>query len=295
MKTVATPAAPPPARHRLPTAAVTLLAALVGLPLSARASTPEADARPDSCRLDTRRATEHQWLYGIGRANVLDTYLSPLEYTGTDVAIARRTERLARWGRGHVTTHAYYSGHFAYVKSPTDDGKEWDGELTASGGWLYNLRPSGHWRIGVGGLMELTTGFTYNLRGTNNPAQGRLGTALLLSALAEYSFTLRRRTAVARLTIDSPMAGVQFAPEYGQSYYEIFSLGHSDGVVRFTHPGNAPSCRLTATVQLPLRASHLTLGYTGDVRQSRLNHLKRHAWRNCFMIGYTRSLYVVRR
>ena len=143
--------------------------------------------------------------------------------------------------------------------------------------------------------MELTTGFTYNLRGTNNPAQGRLGTALLLSALAEYSFTLRRRTAVARLTIDSPMAGVQFAPEYGQSYYEIFSLGHSDGVVRFTHPGNAPSCRLTATVQLPLRASHLTLGYTGDVRQSRLNHLKRHAWHNCFMIGYTRSLYVVRR
>ena len=91
------------------------------------------------------------------------------------------------------------------------------------------------------------------------------------------------------------MLGVQFSPEYGQSYYEIFSLGHTSGILHFTHPGNAPTCRLAATVQLPLAGARITLGYTGDVRQFDSAGLKRHAWRNCFLIGYTRQLKLLRK
>ena len=248
-----------------------------------------------SAPFEEKGISEHQWTWGIGGANVLDTYLSPLEYVGPDFAVTHRTERLARWGKGNVTTHAFYSAHFAYLHSPTDDAKELDSELTASGGWLYNFRPSSHWRFGVGGLMELTTGFTYNTRGTNNPAQGRLGTSLLASVLAEYHFKLKKRDALARITLDAPMLGVQFSPEYGQSYYEIFSLGHTSGILHFTHPGNAPTCRLAATVQLPLAGARITLGYAGDVRQFDSAGLKRHAWRNCFLIGYTRQLKLLRK
>mgnify|MGYP000532505121 FL=1 len=39
--------------------------------------------------------TERQWLWGAGRANVLDTYLSPLTYEGPDFAAQHRTERRA--------------------------------------------------------------------------------------------------------------------------------------------------------------------------------------------------------
>lgn len=140
----------------------------------------------------------------------------------------------------------------------------------------------------------MSGGFTYNTRGSNNPAQGRLGLALNASGLAEYRFPLFRKTAAARLSADMQLTGVQFSPEYGQSYYEIFSLGHTDGIIHFTHPGNCPTYRLQATVTLPVWGAQLTLGYEADVRQSKLGGLKRHAWRNQFLIGYTRHLKLLR-
>lgn len=261
------------------------------------ATSAGAHENADSCAARPRigRTVERMWLWGAGKANVLDTYLSPLEYTGPELSLLHRAERKARWGKGRVTAFGIYTGHAAYLASPTDDGKEWDAEITAAGGWLYNWRPGSRWRIAAGGSAELSTGFTYNTRGSNNPAQGRLGLSIAASALAEYTFPLFGGTAAARIQADAPLAGVQFAPEYGQSYYEIFSLGHHSGVVHFTHPANAPTARLLATLEMKVAGGRLVTGYLADVRQSRLSDLKRHAWRNCFMIGYVRTLAIVRR
>lgn len=234
--------------------------------------------------------TEHQLLFGAGRVNVLDTYLSPLEYAGPVLGVVHRSERLARWGRGRVTVTGLVAGRAAYAHSPTDDGKAWDGELTAAFGWHRNWHPLPGLRLGVGGLAELSTGFTYNLRNGNNPAQGRLGTDVAISAIAAYDFSLRGRPFSARMQMDVPLTGAQFTPNYGQSYYEIFSLGHYDRNVRWTHPLNAPSARLLATLTVPLGRARLSLGYWADIRQSELNHLKRHAWSHQFVVGYVRRL-----
>lgn len=267
----------------------------------------------DSCSLavtevvnSQNRPTERQWLWGVGAASLLDTYLSPLTYKGMDLAWLNRTERQARWGRGNVTVLGLYNAHFAYAKSPTDDGKYMDAELTVAGGWHYNwfmshptnnaaispLVPTSlsDWRVAVGGLVETSGGFTYNTRNGNNPAQGRLGVSLMASAIVERNFGFFKQRAKARVQLDAQMVGVQFSPVYGQSYYEIFSLGHSQGVVHFTHPGNCPSARILTMVTLPIKKSQVSLGYLGDVRQSKLGGLKRHAWRNMFMVGYTRNI-----
>lgn len=228
--------------------------------------------------------------WGLGGVSLLDTYLSPLTYKGTDLAFNYHTERLAHWGKGNVTVSGQYGWHNAYAQSPTDDGKYIDAELTFSGGWHYNWRPSPHWRLAAGGLMELSGGFTYNIRNSNNPAQARLGTALLASGIAAYYFAFFKKKATVRLQLDGQLVGVQFSPEYGQSYYEIFSLGHSAGVIHFTHPGNCPTGRAQLHVVLPIKRSHISVGYQADIRQSQLGGLKRHAWRNMLMIGYTRNL-----
>lgn len=265
---------------------VYLLSLFITLVLGAATLRAQTCCKADStCRL---KRTTMTW--GVGRANVLDTYLSPLEYTGTDFAMNYRTERKAHWGRGHVTVMSLYTGHYAYVSSPTDDGKAMDAELNASGGWHYNWHPASRWRLAAGGLMEMSGGFTYNTRNSNNPAQARLGASVWASGIASYDFPFFRKTATARLQLDAQLLGAQFSPEYGQSYYEIFSLGHSSGIVHFTQPGNCPTARLTADVTLPIKRCNLTLGYSADIRQSQLGGLKRHAWRHCFMIGFTRKL-----
>lgn len=240
------------------------------------------------------RPTTHQWLFGIGRLNVLDTYLSPLEYTGTELSVLHRSEREARWGGRRVTVTGLFAGRGAYLHSPTDDGKEWEGSFSAAGGWHYNLRPCEGLRLGVGGLMEATAGFTYNTRNGNNPAQGQLAADVALSLLAQYDFRIARRGCSARMQLDAPLGGVMFTPDYGQSYYEIFSLGHRHRNVRPTWVGNAPSARLLTTLSVRLLGATFSVGYVADVRQSHVNHLKRHAWHNQFVVGYVRRLVLFR-
>ena len=270
-----------------------LLAALTVQTAKAQGAceTGVANVSDESC---STRVVSKQWNWGIGRANVLDTYLSPLEYTGPDFAIHHRTVRTTHWGQGHWLAVADFRMHLAYLKSPTDDGREWDTEISAAGGIMHKWKPTPAWQLAAGGMVETSGGGTYNTRNANNPAQGRLGVQLEAAAQAEWSFRMFRKRGALALGVDFPLLGAQFSPEYGQSYYEIFSLGHTGGIVHFTHPGNVPSFRLQMQARFPILGANLTVGYQADVRQSRLGGLKRHAWRNGFMLGFQRTLRVVR-
>ena len=265
-----------------------LAAILLALSLPIAAQT-QADSPPV-------HTVERTWLWGAGRANVLDTYLTPQDYTGPDLLIDHRTERAARWdknrwGKGRWQVAAHYTAHLAYLSSPTDDGREWDTELTAAAALAREWKLSPRFSLMAGPQLEASGGGTYNTRNGNNPAQGRFGLQLQAMARADYRFPLFGRQAQARLLCELPLVGAQFAPQYGQSYYEIFSLGHTSGIIHFTHPANVPSLRLQATATLPILGSGLTLGYMADIRQSRLSSLKRHAWRHAFVLGFTRTIH----
>lgn len=251
---------------------------------------PALAAPPDSVRTTLRTQ-----LFGVGRTNVLDTYLSPHEYAGPSVQLLHLSERQARWGGGRVTVEGVFQADAAYMHRTVGGGHDaWYGTLGAAVGWHYNWQPAPSWRLAVGGLAELSAGFTYITRGGNNPAQGRAGFDCALSAVAAHDFRLWRRTVTVRAQLDLPLVGAVFSPDYGQSYYEIFSLGHYSRNVRFVYPGNAPSARLMATLHVPMGRSVVAFGYVGDVRQSHVNHLKYHAWSHRFVIGYVRRIRLCR-
>lgn len=240
------------------------------------------------------RTVTHEWLYGAGHLNVLDTYLTPLEYTGPSLSVTHRSERLARWGCGKVTVQAFFTGQAAALSSPADNHDAFDGQITAAVAWHRNWFPVRGLRLAAGGMVQLGGGFTYLTTGGNNPAQGRLAVDAALSLRADYDFRPGRSGGGITSQLDLPFAGAMFTPNYGQSYYEIFSLGHYDRNVRMTHPFNAPSARWLTTLRLPLAGAMLSLGYLADIRQSDVNGLKRHAWNHHFVIGYVRRLQLFR-
>ena len=94
----------------------------------------------------------------------------------------------------------------------------------------------------------------------------------------------------ARAQLDVPLCGLMFTPRYGQSYYELFSLGHYDRNIVFSHPFNAPTARLLTTLDFRLRHTWLTIGYEADIRQSDVAGLKRHSWRHSLVIGFVRRV-----
>lgn len=256
-----------------------------------------------------KAAVSRTWLFGAGHSALYDEYLSPLDYTGPSASIGMQNTRSTRWANGLVTQLTQFEFAGAYAHSPGKNGSFYDGQFTVGFGWFYNTSLSVEHRcyLALGGLAEFSGGGTYSTRNGNNPAQGRASFDVAPSAIFTHTFHAPRCFRIfssepnapkpvehlcrLRVQLDVPLAGLMFSPQYGQSYYELFSLGHYDHNVCFTYPGNAPSARLQATLHVPVSRSTLfVVGYRGEARQSRVNHLGRHAWQNGVVVGFTRDL-----
>lgn len=267
-------------------------------------------------------AVERTWLFGAGRGALYDAYLSPLDYGGPCVSVEMQNERQTKWNR-RVTNLVDFGLSGTYAKNPQGNGKFYDGQLNVDFGWVYNWELRFQRRrsltLGLGGLAEFSGGGTYSTRNGNNPAQGRAAFDVAPVLKARYNFegprglrlryvpkehklqpgifsncnvdNYRTRLWSVQAQVEVPLAGVMFSPQYGQSYYELFSLGHYDHNVRPTYPGNAPSVRLHTTLSIPVSLStDFVIGYRGEALQSRVNHLGRHSWQNGVVIGFTRNI-----
>lgn len=239
------------------------------------------------------RVSRQSSYYGIGFNHLFDSYLSPLDYKGTTLVYTHQREADATWAGRDMTSMRLLAFDATLASNPADNGEYWDADFEWAYGlhrnWLWGDRTQPRWRLAVGGLWGFHLGGTYSTRNGNNPAQGRLATDLSVSGIAEYRFPLWRRQWLWRTQLDAPLFGLMFSPNFGQSYYEIFTVENRP---RFsvTYPGNAPSLRLLSTITLPLRHQRFSVGCQVNVRQSDVQNLKRHAWNVAFVVGYTRTL-----
>ena len=203
---------------------------------------------------------------GIGPTQILDTYLSQEKFKGTGLTFLATSE---------------------YGKTKCDDRAEKGTEL--EGGYnLYVGRyhawrlMDGNLKLQAGAMCDLGLGFIYNTRNGNNPAQARVGLQLRPSGIATYQlkqFSLRYE-------LDLPLCGLVFSPNYGQSYYEIFSLGNYDHNIVPTTFVSQPSFRQQITAVWHFSPSTaLTLGYLGDYQQLQVNNLKQHVYSHRFLVG----------
>lgn len=247
-------------------------------------------AAPEARTRFTTRAT----MYGAGFTNVYDTYLSPQEYKGIEFRISRESMRMTRWMDGNLSLQSFFQGNVGYTHNHVDNNNTFSALANWNYGLHYNFRLAPGFRLLAGGVADLNGGFVWNLRNGNNPASARAYINLDASGMAIWDLRIKNRPITLRYQVNLPVAGVMFSPHYGQSYYEIFSLGNAGGVVRFTSLHNQPSLRQMLTVDFPVRKARMRLAYVWDAQQSRVNGLRTHAYSHVFMIGFVRHLYKVK-
>ena len=110
-----------------------------------------------------------------------------------------------------------------------------------------------------------------------------------------YRFHIGNYPLIARYQANLPVMGGMFSPEYGQSYYEIFSLKNGGKNVLFTSLHNQPSLRQLVTLDFPIRSVNMRFGYLCDIQQAKVNNLKSHIWSHAFMIGFVKKLLFIKR
>lgn len=267
-----------------------LLVLLAGLPSGLGASDGDGPAGAEP------RAVERQWLFALGRVQLLDTYLSPLDYAGPSLGLVHATTRAgrARRLRGWDVV-ARYGLRLGRGRRPSGGSGLWDAGIDGAGGLLHRVTLRRGFRLGFGAMAGACAGAGYRPGGGNNTASAHVAAALEAVARADGDFRLGRLPVSARAELSAPLAGVRFAPAYGQSYYEMFVVGSRRGTLRLTHPLNAPSLRAALTLGVPLGRSRITAGYEWNVVQSRLCGLKYHAWEQRLMVGFTRRLQLLSR
>ena len=257
-------------------------AVLAALTFPLMAAAQEADTIPSA------KVITNAQMIGVGGVNILDTYLSPEKYSGTEVRYMSHTLRRRegrRWSRMLV-----HQGSFAYADNRANEGGEMMGMYTFTYGVHYNWDfLGGRLNVIAGGQADAEIGFLYNTRNSNNPAQARLALNISPSAAVKYRFRLWNTPFSARYEVSAPLFGVMFSPNYGQSYYEIFSRGDYDHNVVPTTIASTPSLRQMLTLDFTLGRTTLRIGYLVDFRQAKVNNLKYHTYSNMVLIGFVRS------
>ena len=233
-------------------------------------------------------------MYGVGFTNVFDTYLSPQEYKGIDFRISRESMRMTRLMGGNVSLQTFFQADLGYTHNKVDNNNTFSGLANWNYGLHYNFPITSNFKLLAGGVGDFNGGFVYNLRNTNNPASARAYVNLDASGMAIWHLKIKRYPMVLRYQVNLPVMGVLFSPHYGQSYYEIFSLGNAGGVIKFTSLHNQPSLRQMLSIDLPIGYTKMRFSYLADLQQYKVNNIKTHTYSHVFMVGFVKDLYRIR-
>ena len=244
---------------------------------------------------DSLQATRHVMrsvMIGAGHNNTFETYLSPLEYEGPEVRFAYETMRMTRLMDGNVSAQNLFQLHASYTENISQTNHTYGGLVNWNYALHYQFRPAKGLKILFGPMIDLNAGVVYNRRNSNNPAQAKAYGGLGASGMLIYRFRIKNYPLTVRWQANLPLLGVMFSPEFGESYYEIFSLGNGGRNVVFTSLHNNPSLRQLLTLDFPVGNTVMRVGYVCDLQQAKVNNLKSHTYSHDFMIGVVRNLYL---
>ena len=261
----------------------------------------DANAQQSTLNFQPNKEVLHSTMIGVGSSNVLDTYLSSYNYTGTDYRIQRETMRMTNLWKGRVANQSLIDVNADINENHAGNLDEYVGGVRYTQGWFYNFmngnvvnpveRSHSRFNFAAGLSTSGYLGVVYISRSGNNPAQAKADLMINVSGLATYDMVISKHHYLWRYQVSFPLMGIAFSPNYGQSYYEAFVAEHYDHNVVFAYPGNMPSMRHKLTLDIPIKRYTLRVGYVGEFHQSMFNHLKYHSYAHDFMIGFNKYLY----
>lgn len=241
------------------------------------------------------RYVMHSRVFGIGSTNILDTYLSPLQYKGTNISMLRENMRFTKILDGKVSVQNMLQVNLSYSENRAETSSEIASMVKWTYAWHYQHELIKDLKLLFGPMADLNGGFVYNAGNSNNPAQAKAYVNIDASAMLIYKFRLFNQPFTARYQLNVPLIGLMFSPDYGESYYQMFSLNNFSGKnIVFTTPHNQPSCMQLLTLDFPLCNNTIRVGYLMDIEQAKVNGLKSHMWNHSFMIGLVKNFYILK-
>ena len=240
-------------------------------------------------------AQEKASLIGIGPSRLLDTYITPEQFSGLGLTFLNIREHIPagkHWG--NLIEHEV---SLSSAKDRSHSLAMLEGDYSLYWGryrhWtlLGDSQSPTRLHLQAGALANANLGFIYAMLNSNNPAQARISLNIMPAAVATFHFPLFAQHFKLRYELNLPLAGLMFSPNYGQSYYEIFNRGNYDHNIVPTTFVSAPYLRQMLTLEWQTgRKWNIRIGYLGNYQQAQVNSLKQHVYTHRLMIGISKTI-----
>lgn len=235
-------------------------------------------------------ANAQSHMIGLGPSRILDTYISQEKFSGIGFTYlyiyeGKKPER-------------FWQNTFEHEIDLSKSDDRGDNTSMLEGNYNFYWGRYRQWmlldnrlKLQAGGLANGNLGFLYDMTTSNNPGQVRLALNIMPSGIATYWFAIGQQRFSLRYELNLPLVGIMFSPNFGQSYYEIFSRGDYDHNIVPTTFVSAPTFRQILTLDWQATPKWaFRIGYLGNYQQAAVNNLKQHIYSHRVLLGISRCL-----
>lgn len=206
-----------------------------------------------------------------GTAHIIETYLSPLRYSGQRFGVGYERMQAMKFDPVRWTMDLELQLSGSHTQNPARNAKLW--QLCVEGRWsMLRTWRRGAWHFYAGGTTGLDVGVLYAPRNGNNPVAAKAAWTVGAVGAVAYNTRVFGVPVCLRYKAMFPLAGLFFSPAYGELYYEIY-LGNHKGLCRAAWPGNYFRLDNLLSADLRFGATVLRLGYRLDARSNEASHI----------------------
>lgn len=223
----------------------------------------------------------------VGGAQIKDTYLSVIPYKGVNWGVGLDRFTVSRFGGHRWNTRHVLEGDMAYALSDRRNASLISYMFTYEFSFYRRYELECGLNLLAGGLSMLDAGAVYNPKNSNNPVSAKAALNFGLSGMASYRLYLKKYPVNITYSFSVPVIGVFFCPQFGASYYEMFSLGNREDWIHFGTFANYMTVINRLTLDFPVNRRSLRIGYEGKFRSMHENHLVYKYYTNTFILGIT--------
>lgn len=230
------------------------------------------------------RPVSSAWMVEAGSSHLLDSYLSPLKYTGWHTALSYERTQAMKFYPQRWTQQLNLGVEINDAKNRSGNASQLYGNLHAAWSMSYRWELPYRLSVSAGGEVQGNLGGVYSSRNSNNPASvkadvdlGAVGSLAWRCKLGNKPIRLRWQTSM-------PLAGVFFSPEYDELYYEIY-LGNTHGLAHFGWPGNLFRWDNLVTSDIAFGNTTLRLGFRSRIYSTEVNHITTRNFSYSFVVG----------
>ena len=242
------------------------------------------------------RPTLAMWVVDGGYASIHDSYLTPITYEGWDFALGFEATRAARFAPDRWLWQLQVGADYNYTENHAGNNELHkllgDVSFNMQRRWHDVFTP--HLDLSVGPMTQVRAGVIYNPANSNNTVSVRAHANLGVAGMASWRTRLGRMPITLRYQGQLPVVGVFFAPEYDESYYEIY-LGNRRNLAHMSWWGNRFDMTNYIGADLHLGAAILRIGYRGRIEHWSVNNLKVHDVSHSVVLGIGANLTAVKK